>query len=410
MPSLAPRLDTLESTPSFSGAASFAAGSAAAPSLRFTVDPTTGLYRIGAGNIGFACAGVAAGGINASAWTLGSASTVGVGGYTHSIQAAPTSSTVIFLRNMMASSTITQIQVFYNSTTSAGYWRADNVNSFFVTNAAGTLQNFAVADTGACTLGNTSATGPSGGHHVFRTGYSGVSTSMYSNGEIHFGNSDSGGTIPTIAGTTTTANNVGLYLSAAANNSNTASDMNFDVRESDVANGSDFATLTNKAFIWTRYGNELASMTRAGACTLGPAASTAKNLIVNGHSQTYSSFSMSGVSIASGTTAATTFVTKGDTDHTTFTAQMIVTTGSNSTPTRGAVGIFALAVHAGGSIVVTLISSTTTNSGHSFVAGAPGANQIGIVGTQSGANWLIQWQGNTLGESYRLGMQLTCSD
>jgi hypothetical protein len=176
---------------------------------------------------------------------------------------------------MMASSTITQIQVFYNSTTSAGYWRADNVNSFFVTNAAGTLQNFAVADTGACTLGNTSATGPSGGHHVFRTGYSGVSTSMYSNGEIHFGNSDSGGTIPTIAGTTTTANNVGLYLSAAANNSNTASDMNFDVRESDVANGSDFATLTNKAFRWTRYGNELASMTREGVCTFGDTANTA---------------------------------------------------------------------------------------------------------------------------------------
>ena len=71
MPSLAPRIDTLESTPTFSGAASFAAGSAAAPSLRFTVDPTTGLYRIGAGNIGFTCAGVSAGGINATAWTIG---------------------------------------------------------------------------------------------------------------------------------------------------------------------------------------------------------------------------------------------------------------------------------------------------------------------------------------------------
>ena len=159
MPSLAPRIDTLESTPTFSGQASFAAGSAAAPSLRFTVDPTTGLYRIGASNIGFTCAGVASGGIAASAWTLGSASTVGVGGYTHSIQAAPTSSTVMFLRNMTAASTIAQIQVFYNNTTSAGYWRADNVNSFFVTNAAGTLQNFAVADTGACTLGYAATNG-----------------------------------------------------------------------------------------------------------------------------------------------------------------------------------------------------------------------------------------------------------
>jgi len=72
MPSLAPRIDTLESTPTFSGAASFAAGSAAAPSLRFTVDPTTGLYRIGAGNIGFTCAGVNAGGVVSATWTLGS--------------------------------------------------------------------------------------------------------------------------------------------------------------------------------------------------------------------------------------------------------------------------------------------------------------------------------------------------
>jgi len=71
MPSLAPRLDTLESTPSFSGAASFAAGSAAAPSLRFTVDPTTGLYRIGVSAIGFTCAGVSAGQISSGAWTLG---------------------------------------------------------------------------------------------------------------------------------------------------------------------------------------------------------------------------------------------------------------------------------------------------------------------------------------------------
>jgi hypothetical protein len=71
MPSLAPRIDTLESTPTFSGQASFAAGSAAAPSLRFTVDTTTGLYRIGASSIGIATAGVKAGSISSGAWQLG---------------------------------------------------------------------------------------------------------------------------------------------------------------------------------------------------------------------------------------------------------------------------------------------------------------------------------------------------
>ena len=75
MPSLAPRLDTLESTHTFSGQASFAAGSAAAPSLRFTVDPTTGLYRIGVSAIGFTCAGVSAGQISSGAWTLGTTQT-----------------------------------------------------------------------------------------------------------------------------------------------------------------------------------------------------------------------------------------------------------------------------------------------------------------------------------------------
>lgn len=58
----------------FSVAQSFAAGSAAAPSIRFSGDPDTGLYSYGANELGFTAGGISRGviGVNGLAWGGGS--------------------------------------------------------------------------------------------------------------------------------------------------------------------------------------------------------------------------------------------------------------------------------------------------------------------------------------------------
>lgn len=160
MPSLAPRIDTLESTPTFSGQASFAAGSAAAPSLRFTVDPTTGLYRIGAGSIGFSSAGVAVGSIGVS-WTMGAVA----GGGNHVIYgrdgnpASFTSSVYI-----QSSNAANSVRLGFGIYETGDYaWiqslETDTANPKGLKLFTGSIEAFSYNASGACTFGASGASG-----------------------------------------------------------------------------------------------------------------------------------------------------------------------------------------------------------------------------------------------------------
>jgi len=118
---------------------------------------------------------------------------------------------------------------------------------------------------GAWTFGPSSAS-PA---HIFNTGS--TVTQTYVNGQIILCNADGAAATPAITGTSTTANKSGLYFSTGTNDSNTASDMVFNVRTSGNA---EFTTFTNKAFAWSRFGTEIGSATRAGAWTFGPSGFT----------------------------------------------------------------------------------------------------------------------------------------
>jgi hypothetical protein len=78
-------------------------------------------------------------------------------------------------------------------------------------------------------------------------------------GSMVIGNNSGSIDIPSIVGKSDDGN--GLYFIGATNDSNAVGDIVFNVREND---NSDFATLTSKAFVWSRWITELMSLTRDG--------------------------------------------------------------------------------------------------------------------------------------------------
>lgn len=130
--------------------------------------------------------------------------------------------------------------------------------------------NFYIQDVGTNrftfnrTTGDFTATGSINSTKAFINGGTGANLNIASNpnGTIEFGN-NSAGTLPSIAGKSN--NNSGLYLIGATNDSNTNGDLIFNVREND---NTDFTTLTSKGFVWSRFGTEIANLTRNGNFTI----------------------------------------------------------------------------------------------------------------------------------------------
>lgn len=88
-------------------------------------------------------------------------------------------------------------------------------------------------------------------------------------GSIRFGNGSASNEFPTITGKSTSVTyGAGLQFLAATANTNTLADMRFNVR---LNTNADYTTLTNDAFLWSRYGTTLMTMKRNGLLTLLPA-------------------------------------------------------------------------------------------------------------------------------------------
>ena len=126
-----------------------------------------------------------------------------------------------------------------------------------------------IASTGAVTLGPAPVAATNGVLHRIATGdqASVVNLTTAQAGYMQVGNSHPTLMAPAFASVTSDNNISAMAFFAAASDTNNIADMVFDVREND---NTDFATLTNKAFRFTRIGNELLTITRAGAVTLGP--------------------------------------------------------------------------------------------------------------------------------------------
>ena len=123
------------------------------------------------------------------------------------------------------------------------------------------------SNAGAWTLGPPVSAGVNGVLHKIATGDQGLTVQFTTAhaGHVQFGNSSTSLMSPSIVGVTSDSNINGLGLFSATSDTNSSADMIFDVREND---NTDFATTTNKAYQFRRFGNELASITRAGAVTL----------------------------------------------------------------------------------------------------------------------------------------------
>jgi hypothetical protein len=146
--------------------------------------------------------------------------------------------------------------------------------------------------------------------------------------------------------------------------------------------------------------------TGAGVSTFGPSSSDSRNLFVNGHFRTNGKITGAGVSVITGTNGPTAFLTENDVIKTSCTFLLVINTRSQSTPGRGATGLFAVSTHSGGTCNVLLISQSAIGGGHSLVAGAPGASQIGIVGNDNAGTWELQWQNNTVFDNYSLSYEI----
>lgn len=98
------------------------------------------------------------------------------------------------------------------------------------------------------------------------TGLSGLSFNVatQATGSISFGNASTPDTLPSITGKGSTAS--GLAIIAANDDSTTRTALQFDVRES---GNSDYSTLTNPAFTFTRFNNELITILRNGNVGIG---------------------------------------------------------------------------------------------------------------------------------------------
>jgi hypothetical protein len=89
------------------------------------------------------------------------------------------------------------------------------------------------------------------------------------NGQVTIGNNSTVGHAPAIGGSVIDDNRRGLLVMAGTSDTNSGSDMQFNIRESDVAGGSEFTTLTGSGFEWTRFGSNLMRLTRDGKLGIG---------------------------------------------------------------------------------------------------------------------------------------------
>ena len=120
-------------------------------------------------------------------------------------------------------------------------------------------------------------------------------------GSVIFGNNGTTEAIATISGKSST--NAGLTLLAATNNSNTAGDMIFDVRESD---DTDFATTTSSAFKFRRYTTDLLTITRDGNVGIGQSPFSSKLEVLSAQ-QTLANGNIRGIASLSDTFSSGTY-------------------------------------------------------------------------------------------------------
>jgi hypothetical protein len=80
-------------------------------------------------------------------------------------------------------------------------------------------------------------------------------------GSFRFANTSGGGHAPGLLSKTTAANLPGFTMLGGSSDTNTLGDYIFNVRD---ATGIDYTTMTNNAFVWSRYATEIMTLTRGG--------------------------------------------------------------------------------------------------------------------------------------------------
>jgi hypothetical protein len=127
------------------------------------------------------------------------------------------------------------------------------------------------------------------------TGFSGSAGLTTGNGSISFGNGNPASTSPAIYGRSDESTGLRVMALTADSNNYVQGDMNFDVRQ--VGN-SNYTTLTNTAFTFTRFGANLVSILRNGNVGIG---TTTPNtaLSVVGSSSVTGAYQINGISVLS---------------------------------------------------------------------------------------------------------------
>jgi hypothetical protein len=158
-----------------------------------------------------------------------------------------------------------------------------------------TLSSGAITSTGASSFGSGTA---------INTGTSGITLPLATQayGTIAFGNNSSGTAAPTISSKSN--DNTGLSIIAQANDVNTY-DMSFTAAQNDYT---DFSTLTNTAFLFSRYTTPLLSILRNGVTTFSNLSGSGNRMVIAGSSGTLST-----QAIPSGTVTSVAALTLGTT-------------------------------------------------------------------------------------------------
>ena len=162
---------------------------------------------------------------------------------------------------------------------------------------------FFIQKDGNVGIGTTS---PTGGALVVNiaTTAAAADISAQATGTIAF--SDNGANEPAIIGKSTANNTNGLYVVAAASDTNSDADFQLNVRED---NNSDFSTLTTRAFDFTRWTTSLMTILRNGSVGIGVTGPSYK-LEVGGNARVSSNFYIGNVDAV--TTATEVLVRQSD--------------------------------------------------------------------------------------------------